>query len=83
MAGEVIDHPLPNQFVVGVHYDEPGPAPAPPPPGGETAFYDPGDFTVAEVQTYVTDHPAERAAVLAAEEAGKARSTLIEWLEAQ
>ena len=43
--------------------------------------YDPGDYTVAEVQAYVRDHPDERETVLDAETAGKNRVTLVSWLE--
>lgn len=42
--------------------------------------YDPGAHTVAEVTAYVADHPEERAAVLAAEEQGRARVTLLAQL---
>lgn len=45
--------------------------------------YDPGAHTVAEVKAHVTEHPDEAEAILAAEYAGQARITLIEWLEAQ
>lgn len=47
-------------------------------PGG---LYDPGDFTVAEVQTYVEEHPDEATDIYDAEVAGKNRVTLVEWLE--
>jgi hypothetical protein len=56
----------------------PGGGEEPPPESG----YDPGDYTIPEVEDYVTANPGERDAVLAAEEAGKARVTLIAWLEA-
>lgn len=55
------------------------PPPEVEPPGG----YDPGDDTVADVQAYVEANPGERQAVLAAERAGKDRSTLVAWLEEQ
>jgi hypothetical protein len=38
---------------------------------------------VAEVQTYVSEHPDQLQAVYDAEYEGKNRSTLITWLEAQ
>jgi hypothetical protein len=47
----------------------------------EPAGYDPGEHTVDEVKAYVEAHPDERQAVLDAETAGKARSTLLAWLE--
>ena len=43
----------------------------------------PGRATVAEVKAYVEANPDELDAVLAAETAGKNRSTLVDWLEAQ
>jgi hypothetical protein len=45
------------------------------------AEFDPGEFTVADVQTYVDGHADELDAILAAERAGKDRTTLIDWLE--
>jgi hypothetical protein len=50
-------------------------------PTSEPAAYDPGEFTVADVQTYVDGHADELDAILAAERAGKDRTTLIDWLE--
>jgi hypothetical protein len=44
--------------------------------------YDPGEHTVDEVKEYVGDNPDQTDEVLAAEQAGKNRSTLVEWLEA-
>lgn len=44
--------------------------------------FDPGAHTIAEVQDYVDDHPDESAAIRDAEAAGKARSTLLGWLDA-
>jgi exonuclease VII small subunit len=43
--------------------------------------YDPGEHTVDEVKEYVGDNPEQTDEVLAAEQAGKNRSTLVEWLE--
>ena len=43
--------------------------------------YDPGDYTVAEVQEYVEENPTEIQAVYDAEIAGKNRVTLVTWLE--
>lgn len=45
--------------------------------------YDPGDYTVEEVKEYVTDNPDQADEVLAAEQAGKNRTTLTDWLESQ
>lgn len=45
--------------------------------------FDPGTATVADVQAHVEANPGERQAVLDAERAGKNRTTLVEWLEAQ
>lgn len=44
------------------------------------AAYDPGAHTVNEVIAYADAHPGEVDAILAAERAGKARTTLIEAL---
>jgi hypothetical protein len=55
-----------------------GSAPAEPEPG--PTGYDPGADTVADVQAYVEAHPDRRATVLAAEKAGKNRTTLVDWL---
>jgi hypothetical protein len=43
--------------------------------------FDPADHTVDEVLAYVDKHPDKADAVLAAEEAGKNRSTLVAALE--
>ena len=45
--------------------------------------YDPGAYTVGEVQAYVSSHPDEVEAVYEAELAGKNRISLITWLENQ
>jgi IPT/TIG domain len=45
--------------------------------------FDPSDHTVTEVQDYVTANPDQRAAVLAAEQAGKNRVTLVNWLSGE
>jgi hypothetical protein len=42
--------------------------------------FDPSAYSVADVKAYIDDYPDERAAVLAAEQAGKGRVTLIDWL---
>lgn len=52
----------------------------PAPSSAGSATYDPGDHTVTDVKEWVTAHPDQRDAVLDAEEAGKNRSTLIQWL---
>lgn len=50
--------------------------------GGRASLtsYDPSAHTVDDVKVYVTDHPEERGAILAAEETGKARTSLLDWL---
>jgi hypothetical protein len=53
------------------------------PPPEEPDVYDPGDYTVAEVEAYVEAYPDQLEEVLDAEEAGKNRSTLVAWLEAR
>ena len=68
---------MPNQEVVRVN------PPGPPVDGGDpgpTGAYDPGAYTVDEVKSYVTDHPDERGPITQAETAGKARSSLLDWL---
>jgi len=45
--------------------------------------YDPTDNTVDDVLTYVDSHPDEADRVLAAEKAGKNRTTLVSQLEAR
>ncbi|HKE74320.1 MAG TPA: hypothetical protein VKB57_11935, partial [Acidimicrobiales bacterium] len=52
----------------------------PAPDSTTIAGFDPGAHTIAEVQDYVTANPAELDAVYAAEQAGKARVTLLDWL---
>jgi hypothetical protein len=47
-------------------------------PAEET--FDPADYNIAQVKDFVEANPDLRADVLASEEAGKNRSTLIEWL---
>jgi hypothetical protein len=42
--------------------------------------FDPGDHSIADVKAYIEANPDELDDVLAAEEAGKGRVTLIEWL---
>ena len=46
--------------------------------GGEV--FDPSAHTVDDVKAYVTEHPDEVQAVYDAEVAGKARTSLLEWL---
>lgn len=43
--------------------------------------FDPTDHTVDDVKAHVDANPDELDAILAAEQAGKARVTLVEWLE--
>jgi len=45
--------------------------------------YDPGAYTVDEVKAYVAEHPDELDATYSAEQSGKARTTLLDWLAAQ
>ena len=45
--------------------------------------YDPGEYTVSEVQQYVAEHPDELSDVYESEVANKNRSTLVTWLEEQ
>jgi hypothetical protein len=78
-----------NSAAVGVDYAAPGtdvPSPVDDEPGkpkDKAAAYDPGAYTVDEVEAYVAEHPDETAAVLAAERAHRGRVTLIDWLEQQ
>jgi hypothetical protein len=65
-----------NSAAVGVDYAAPG-APPPEPKTGAAKAYDPGEHTVAEVEEYIAKHPDQADAVLAAEAAGKARTTLV------
>jgi hypothetical protein len=44
--------------------------------------FDPSANSVADVKAYVEANPDERDTVLAAEQAGKGRVTLIDWLSA-
>ncbi|HVQ17964.1 MAG TPA: hypothetical protein VMT27_02870 [Actinomycetes bacterium] len=54
----------------------------PPPEGGDVQVgYDPGAHTVTEVIGFVEDNPDQLEAVLAAEQAGKDRITLVQHLE--
>lgn len=50
-------------------------------PTAEMLPFDPGEYTVEEVERYVEANPDERQAVLDAELAGKNRTTLVGWLE--
>lgn len=43
--------------------------------------FDPSAHTVDAVKAYVTEHPDYVTEILEAEEAGKARVTLVEWLD--
>lgn len=46
----------------------------------DDAAYDPNDHKVPEVKDHVTANPEQAAAILAAEQEGQARTTLVEWL---
>jgi len=48
----------------------------------DAASFDPGEHTVAEVEAYAADHPDELDAIVAAERAGKNRTTLLTALGA-
>ena len=45
--------------------------------GAAPLGFDPGEHTVAEVEAYLAEHPDETDTVLAAEAAGKNRTTLV------
>jgi len=47
-----------------------------PKPAAESGSFDPGEHTVVEVEEYLAANPDEADAVLAAEAAGKNRTTL-------
>lgn len=64
-----------NSAVVGVFYQAPGDWPEVDP---EPEGFDPSTHTVVEVQAYLSEHPDETDTVLAAEAAGKNRTTLME-----
>jgi hypothetical protein len=56
-----------------------------PPEGGEESGdeeFDPADYTIPDVVAYAEDNPDQLEDIIAAEEAGKARSTLLSQLEA-
>ena len=59
-----------------------GAAAADPASAGGDAF-DPAEGTIDDVRAYVEAHPDELEDVLAAEKAGKDRSTLVAWLDEQ
>ena len=76
--GDVLDVPNVNDHVVGVEYAPPGSEPAPEQKTQKPASsFDPGEHTVADVEAYISKHPDQRDAVLAAEKSGKARATLV------
>lgn len=45
--------------------------------------YNPADHTIDEVKEYIEGHPGEAEAIRTAEETGKNRSTLMDWLKVQ
>lgn len=57
------------------------PAPEETPPNGEDVF-DPADYTIPQVLEYAEANPEQLDDIIAAEEAGKYRSTLLSQLEA-
>ena len=58
------------------------PAPEPPPVNGNGNgdYFDPADYTIDEVMAWIEDNPEELDNLIAAEEAGKARVTLLAQL---
>ena len=54
--------------------------PAPQPEAEADQGYEPGDHTVDEVKVYVEANPDQADAVYDAEQAGKNRVTLLDWL---
>lgn len=70
MAGETWD--MPNQQVVRAA-----------PPASPKGDFDPGDYTVDDVKAYVSEHPDQTAAVTKAEQSGKNRTSLLDWLATQ
>lgn len=75
-----------NSAAVGVAYEAPGDGPEvdPEPPAAKTSTgpFDPADHTVPDVEAYVAAHPDELDRIVAAELAGKNRSTLLDALGA-
>jgi len=68
----------PNRQAVGLEPIWSGAEGEPPPEGdGGAGVYDPGQYTVDQVNAYVEAHPEERDAVLDAEAAGKARAGIL------
>lgn len=55
-----------------------GEAPAGRPGAPET--YNPGDHTIREIKGYVEEHPEELESIIAQEENGQGRTTLLTWL---
>jgi len=51
------------------------------PPPEVQVGYDPGAHTVPEVEDFANEHPEQLEEIIAAEEAGKARVTLLSYLE--
>jgi hypothetical protein len=41
---------------------------------------DPGEHTIADIKSHVTEHPDEAEAILSAEQSGQNRVTLVQWL---
>jgi hypothetical protein len=67
-----------NSFAVGVDYTSPGDETAAPKTAASSSGrFDPGEHTVAEVEEYLAKYPDQRDRVLAAEQAGSARTTLV------
>lgn len=47
---------------------------------GTETLYDPNDHNIGPVKEYVEAHPEQAAGILAAEQEGQNRTTLVEWL---
>jgi hypothetical protein len=72
----------PNREAVGLAPIWTGAESDPEPDGDGDGAFDPGEHTVAEVEAYAAEHPDELDAIIAAESAGKNRSTLLTALGA-
>jgi hypothetical protein len=66
--------------LVAVVWDEDAPDPEDEPEFEPDEDFDPADHTIDEVKAFVTDWPDSRDDVLEAEEGGKNRVTLVDWL---
>lgn len=55
---------------------------APDAPEASSEAFDPSGHNIDEVKAYIGEHPDDVQRVYDAEEAGKARSSLLDWLSA-